>query len=60
MFGRLRGWLGDQHAIWHELGRIEAEGKPPVTASITYYGRLGEMGHVDDRATDWPPADTGQ
>jgi hypothetical protein len=26
-------------------------------AQITYYGRLGECGHVDDRANDWPEAD---
>jgi hypothetical protein len=27
--------------------------RPPVSASITYYGSLGEMGHEDDRANDF-------
>lgn len=31
--------------------------EPLQAAQITYYGRLGEMSHEDDRATDWPEAD---
>jgi hypothetical protein len=30
----------------------------PGEARITYYGRQGEMGHAEDRADDWPEADT--
>lgn len=60
MLGHARSWLGDVRAIWADLTRLEAEAKEPVKASITYYGRLGEMGHEDDRADDWPSADTGQ
>lgn len=57
MLGPVGEWFGDVRAIWAELGRL----KPavPVKASITYYGNLGEMGHPDDRADDWPEADTG-
>lgn len=37
-----------------------SNGRPVVhEAQITYYGRLGEMGHAEDRADDWPSADTG-
>jgi hypothetical protein len=31
--------------------------QPPM-AQITYYGRFGELGHPDDRADDWPEADS--
>ena len=65
---RLRDWVldrvADQRALWSELGRLQAEVEaetPPVQASITYYGTLGEMGHEEDRADDWPEADaTGE
>lgn len=32
--------------------------RPPM-AQVTYYGKLGEMGHAADRADDFGPADTG-
>lgn len=65
MLARLVDWARDLCAIWGEFGHlqaeVEAEPEPPVMANITYYGALGEMGHEDDRAHDWPEADaTGE
>lgn len=59
MLGSIRDWFADMRAICTELDRVAEADRPPVMAQITYYGRLGEMGHIEDRADDWPGADTG-
>lgn len=59
MLTRVTDWLGEMRALWTELGRLEHEHKQPAQTQ-NYYGRLGEMGHPDDRADDWPAAHTGQ
>jgi hypothetical protein len=56
--GRLLAWARDWRHTWDGLGRLQAEAAVQDTAPV-FYGRLGEMGHPDDRADDWPPCDTG-
>jgi hypothetical protein len=56
VLGRLTRWLSSSRAT---RAPQPPEVEAPGAASITYYGRLGEMGHPDDRADDWPPAHTG-
>jgi hypothetical protein len=56
------GFTGWEKSVSPPAPDSRPAGLPPVRrqAQITYYGRLGEMGHPDDRAADWPGADTGQ
>lgn len=62
---RLSTWVLDRRDLWNEIGAHQAQRKADqqvgVMATITYYGRLGEMGGSDDRADpdEWGHADTG-